>query len=94
MRTWPAQITPWILLLALILDLSSASSLSADVMESSLNYHDNDAVAHYIFKRRLGVRLPNILRGDHRVTKRRLGVRLPNILFQRDDISKKNDESF
>ncbi|GMT03476.1 hypothetical protein PENTCL1PPCAC_25650, partial [Pristionchus entomophagus] len=89
----------WIMLLVLLVDLSSVSSTaSSDAIDS---YHDDDvtraALSHYIFKRRLGVRLPNILRiSDHPMTKRRLGVRLPNILFQRDGsvVAKKADDDF
>ncbi|GMT34828.1 hypothetical protein PFISCL1PPCAC_26125, partial [Pristionchus fissidentatus] len=87
----PTLVTFWILLLALILELSSAASISPRIEDN-----DDDvtraALSHFMFKRRLGVRLPNLLRiSDHRMSKRRLGVRLPNILFQRDGagVSKK-----
>ncbi|RCN52780.1 hypothetical protein ANCCAN_01157 [Ancylostoma caninum] len=49
--------------------------------------------SHEVFKRRIGMRLPNMLTyRPTAVEKRRIGMRLPNIIYLRSEPEKKNWE--
>nr|CDJ80728.1 CRE-NLP-19 protein [Haemonchus contortus] len=43
-----------------------------------------------LYKRRIGMRLPNMVHLKPLVRKRRIGMRLPNIIYMRSEPAKKN----
>ncbi|KJH50254.1 hypothetical protein DICVIV_03618 [Dictyocaulus viviparus] len=43
-----------------------------------------------VIKRRIGMRLPNMLHIKSTIEKRRIGMRLPNIIYLRSEPEKKN----